>query len=51
LIQLLLQTLLLPSNLFFIWQAIVEVVPFLRDDFFILLIISSLSCLLPFLAE
>jgi hypothetical protein len=31
---LLLLLLLKPSNLFFIWQAIVEVVPFPRDDFF-----------------
>jgi hypothetical protein len=47
--QLLLLLLLKPSNLFFIWQAIVEVVPFPRDDFFILLIINDLPYSLRFL--
>jgi hypothetical protein len=52
LLLLTLQLLLLlqkPSNLFFIWQAIVEVVPFPRDDFFILLIINELPYSLRFL--
>jgi hypothetical protein len=49
LILLLLQLLLKLSKLFFIWQAIVEVVPFPRDDFFILLIINDLLYNLRFL--
>jgi hypothetical protein len=41
-LPLLLPIQLLHTKFFFIWQAIVEVVPFPRDDFFILLIFSDL---------
>jgi hypothetical protein len=48
--QLLLQLLLKPSNLFFIWQAIVEVVPFPRDDFFYFIDYQRFVILSPFSA-
>jgi hypothetical protein len=53
LLLLTLQLLLLlqkPSNLFFIWQAIVEVVPFPRDDFFYFIDNQRVAIFSPFSA-